>query len=437
MRPTRRDWPAEHSATTLKTSVRDLDRSVFSPAHRAPSEAMLQSAIVVATVSFTLAAATTSQGDGLSDYVSAYYAAEQQARERAVTMEDAWNYYFKDKACTRCHIGENFYGLGWGPGTRHDYFVELARRQQGFGSNSEYDGLMSATAYKFQRGETGAPVFAEEHQTAVKVGNNVLATTSLLYGGGAFLAARRVTASTALYSLETAALAQHPVSWGVAGSAFAAANDADPVGGAIVGLTANPQLMSWLSAKTAQSAAGLPPRLDSRPVSLSVPEKIAARTATRSEWSAYSSALRGAGQPVQLPAGNGSFQFNSRRATAFAFLTDHGGKSGESAFGHMRGIDFAKPVDVVRIPNGSTAQQYTTGGDIGEYFAPLGSSPLQSGLSSVADRRLMLFQSLRDIKAMRSYTAPNWAYPGGPTPGAGGGLQFYVPQGRGMIPIAR
>jgi RHS repeat-associated protein len=126
------------------------------------------------------------------------------------------------------------------------------------------------------------------------------------------------------------------------------------------------------------------------------------------------------------------------RVTAYEFYTTKAGYSPERALAHMDYIDFSRPVTPVTIPYGTTAQQFVGERGPGSYFAPYGSTPLQCGIEPLGQWPT-LFQSLGDTPALQSFTRPDFVYPHGVVPGsgAGGGLQYFVPNKRLMVPITR
>jgi RHS repeat-associated protein len=147
------------------------------------------------------------------------------------------------------------------------------------------------------------------------------------------------------------------------------------------------------------------------------------------------SAVRAA-DDTSLPILNREFNPNSaslRKGTAFDFYTQRAGATADEALDHMRGIDFLRPVEIVRIPEGTLLQQWVHPKGLGRYFAPPGSTPLQSGISSTRGRTLGFFRAESPVEALRSFNPADWAYPAGFTPGAGGGLQYFVPNPRGLF----
>ncbi len=124
------------------------------------------------------------------------------------------------------------------------------------------------------------------------------------------------------------------------------------------------------------------------------------------------------------------------KVTAFDFYTGEAGFSASDAINHMRGIDFARPVTPVTIPYGSLAQQYAGPNGVGRYFSPVGATPLEIGITP-AGRTQMLFQSMGETRALESFARPDYVYPTGTVPGAGGALQYFVPKRGVFTPICR
>jgi hypothetical protein len=105
----------------------------------------------------------------------------------------------------------------------------------------------------------------------------------------------------------------------------------------------------------------------------------------------------------------------------------------------MEGIDFTQPVTPVTIPYGTTAQQFVGSSGVGQYFSPLGTTQLEAGIGSTGGSPT-LFQSMGNIRALESFTAPNYVYPPGgivPGSGAGGVQQYFVPSNGLFVPITR
>lgn len=96
----------------------------------------------------------------------------------------------------------------------------------------------------------------------------------------------------------------------------------------------------------------------------------------------------------------------SRQAEAFEFYSNSG-YSAEDIFDHLRGIDFSRPVNKVKINMGDEAIQYMfpKQARIGNYFAEPGTAGHTLGIYT-SGRSPVLFKANRDILALRSTTAP-------------------------------
>jgi len=124
------------------------------------------------------------------------------------------------------------------------------------------------------------------------------------------------------------------------------------------------------------------------------------------------------------------------KATAFDFYTKEAGFTESRALQHMEGIDFSQPVDVMTLDEGTNLQQYVRPSGPGNYFAPIGTTPLESGLT-VTDQALSIFKNTEPVTALKSFAAPGYLYPPGavvPGSGAGGGLQYFIPNKGAFIP---
>jgi filamentous hemagglutinin len=132
-------------------------------------------------------------------------------------------------------------------------------------------------------------------------------------------------------------------------------------------------------------------------------------------------------------ASSGFLQFD-RQVVARQFYAEAGFSPNQIA-GHLQGINFTQPVRSVIIPYGATAQQFVGRGGVGNYFAPYGTTALQSGVQATG-RSLNLFQSMGNIRALESTASP-YVWPTGTVPGAGGGIQYFVPNKNSFVPIAR
>jgi hypothetical protein len=124
-------------------------------------------------------------------------------------------------------------------------------------------------------------------------------------------------------------------------------------------------------------------------------------------------------------------------ATALDFYTNQAGFSEERALQHIGGIDLSQPVNVTTLDAGTSLQQYVRPGQVGNYFAPIGTTPLESGLS-VTDQTLTIFQNDSPVTALQSVARPDYLYPPGdivPGSGAGKGIQYFVPNKATFRPV--
>lgn len=125
------------------------------------------------------------------------------------------------------------------------------------------------------------------------------------------------------------------------------------------------------------------------------------------------------------------------KVAAFDFYTNEGGFTTSRALQHMEGIDFSQPVRVVDLPRGTALQQYyVPSRGIGNYFAPPGTTPLQAGLT-LEGQSLGIFENSVPVRGLQSFAAPDYIYPPGavvPGSGAGGGMQYFIPNKSVFIP---
>lgn len=127
------------------------------------------------------------------------------------------------------------------------------------------------------------------------------------------------------------------------------------------------------------------------------------------------------------------------KVTAYDFLTDVASKAPKEALLHMEAIDFTKAGSAVEIPYGTVAQQFVNPRGVGNYFSGIGATELEVGIEQLG-RDASLFQSLRNTKALQSVTRPDYVFPPGDVvagSGAGGAIQYYVPDKSAMIQILR
>jgi hypothetical protein len=117
------------------------------------------------------------------------------------------------------------------------------------------------------------------------------------------------------------------------------------------------------------------------------------------------------------------------KVTAFDFYANEAGFNPSVALDHMHGTDFSRSLSVTTLPEGTALQQYVGAGGPGNYFSPIGTTPLQAGIDAT-DRSLGAFRNVVPVRAVRSFAAPDYLYPPGtvvPGSGAGGGVNFLFP----------
>lgn len=127
----------------------------------------------------------------------------------------------------------------------------------------------------------------------------------------------------------------------------------------------------------------------------------------------------------------GIVPFVERQTLARNFYRAESGWADSRIAGHMKGIDFNHPVDVVQIPRGAMMNQHGFPGDPkGNYFA-LPGTPAK-GLGIYPHGRLERFyEATADFKALRSIAADvtdTWSIPNWAIDVPGGNTQFFVPQ---------
>lgn len=120
--------------------------------------------------------------------------------------------------------------------------------------------------------------------------------------------------------------------------------------------------------------------------------------------------------------------------------------------GHLAGIDFTKPVDVVTIEKGSLLNQYQVpGAPQGSYYSPMsnGSSPSSLGISSqaidratgtIVEKLPKPYEVTTSVEMLRSSAAPimdTWSIPGVASQTEGGGIQLFSSSKVSFIPKVR
>ncbi len=88
---------------------------------------------------------------------------------------------------------------------------------------------------------------------------------------------------------------------------------------------------------------------------------------------------------------------------------------------HLDGIDFSKPVKIVKLKEGTEIQQWVKEGRIGAYFTSNDNKLENLGLNDYDERVLTPFKLKSDTVALES-TCADFAG------GKGGGIQYYSPE---------
>jgi hypothetical protein len=130
--------------------------------------------------------------------------------------------------------------------------------------------------------------------------------------------------------------------------------------------------------------------------------------------------------------------------------------------GHLRGIDFSQPVEIVTLPKGTILQQtQPPGAPQGNYYAPPGTEPSKLGINSRGDVRgadgtviahaeklTQLYETGTDVVVLRSTAAPivdTWsmheiganafdASKAIPFVAEGGGIQYFTTKAPQIVP---
>lgn len=127
-----------------------------------------------------------------------------------------------------------------------------------------------------------------------------------------------------------------------------------------------------------------------------------------------------------------------KRRTAAAEFYAKQGFDAKSITDHLKGIDFSKPVEVIKIKKGTELVQYQVpGGRQGNYYAPPGTRPQQIGIASqgtsritgqVVDKVATRFKVAEDVEVLRSTAArvvDTWSIAGKSVVADGGGIQIF------------
>ncbi len=128
---------------------------------------------------------------------------------------------------------------------------------------------------------------------------------------------------------------------------------------------------------------------------------------------------------------------SKRRAAATEFYAKQGVPA-DAIADHLKGIDFTKPVEVVKIPKGTEVIQYQVpGGRQGSYYAFAGTRPDQIGIASqgksritgeIVDKVATRYKLKGDVEMLRSTAASitdTWSIPNKSVKANGGGIQFF------------
>ena len=107
--------------------------------------------------------------------------------------------------------------------------------------------------------------------------------------------------------------------------------------------------------------------------------------------------------------------------------------------GHLAGIDFEKPVEVINLPKGKIAHQYQVpNGPQGSYYAPPNAPPSSLGISSKAKdwntgeiitKEVNVYEANSRIRVLKSTAAKiddTWSIPGKTITTTGGSDQFFT-----------
>ncbi len=135
----------------------------------------------------------------------------------------------------------------------------------------------------------------------------------------------------------------------------------------------------------------------------------------------------------------------SRRATAEAFYREQGVPK-HRIDGHLQGIDFTQPVEVVTLKKGTVLTQYQVPGNPqGNYYAPPGSTPSSLGISAhglnpsnqVVDKVASRYVTKQDVQVLRSTAkdiVDTWSVKGEEIQTLGGATQYMSTNKSAFIP---
>lgn len=138
-------------------------------------------------------------------------------------------------------------------------------------------------------------------------------------------------------------------------------------------------------------------------------------------------------------AGNASSQFGQLASweTAYNFYTQEAGFSADRTLDHLGGIDFTQPVSVTQVVPGTNYVQYVLNGNVGNYFASVGTPATNIGINP-ANRIPSLFTPSTSTPALQSTAGSildTWTVPGEPFMAEGGDTQLFVPNKSVMTPV--
>lgn len=140
---------------------------------------------------------------------------------------------------------------------------------------------------------------------------------------------------------------------------------------------------------------------------------------------------------IAKSSGSSVAQVKARKKVAFSFYEDQG-MPAHKIEGHLSGIDFEKPVEVVILPKGKVVDQYQVpDGPQGNYYAPKGTPPSALGISSRAKdwntgelvtKTVTSYETNSRVSVLKSTAAEiedTWSVPNESIKTDGGGTQFF------------
>jgi hypothetical protein len=127
----------------------------------------------------------------------------------------------------------------------------------------------------------------------------------------------------------------------------------------------------------------------------------------------------------------GIVPFVERQTIARDFYRAETGWADSRIAGHLKGIDFNQPVEIIQIPRGTALNQHGFPGDpTGNYFAIPGTPAKGSGIYPHG-RLERFYQATTDMRALQTIAADitdTWSVPGWAIDVPGGNRQLFVPQ---------